>query len=111
MPCPKCGLKMSVPELHFGEAICYGCRLHGRDGRHTAAYFPLGERLLEHLRYIDTERGGLERQITDIDNANEALIAGGARKRDNAIEAVNRDYYTTLAGIQSVGYTGKESKG
>lgn len=103
MPCPKCGCKLNVPELEWREVVCHYCRLQKRDGRTLAAYFPLGEALLEHLRKIDDQRGGLERVRDEADRANEQLIASRERDISNSIESATKDTYTRLAGIQSVG--------
>lgn len=108
MPCPTCGLKLRVPEMEFRETRCDYCRTRGKDGRTSAAYFPLGDRLLEHLRYIDTERDGLDRQKLDVEKANESMLAARERHAANDREAVTKDYYTKIAGIESVGYTGRE---
>lgn len=53
MPCPVCGLTVSVPLMETRESHCFNCQLHGRDGRYFAAYYPLNHILLQHIRDID----------------------------------------------------------
>jgi hypothetical protein len=58
MPCPICGLTVPVPVLETRESVCEGCKLHGRDGRYVAAFYPFNHLLLEHLHDIDPLNGG-----------------------------------------------------
>ena len=85
MPCPTCGLTLKVPVLHTGETICANCVKKGRDGHWKAAYYPLGEGLLEHLRKIDPESDGVRRAALDADLANQQREAGLERSADGAL--------------------------
>ena len=58
MPCPICGLTVPVPVMETRESECEGCRMHGRDGRYRAAFYPFNHILLEHLHDIDPLNGG-----------------------------------------------------
>lgn len=107
MPCPHCRLTLKVPVMHTAEVICGYCRMSGRDGRHRAAFFPLGELLIDHLRSIDPERGAHKEMVDAADRANRALMAARERNVSNTIEASTKEHFTQLVGIQSVGYTGK----
>ncbi len=112
MPCPACRNTIKVPVLRFGEAICGWCEANGKKKTHyRAAYFPLGEALLQHLEMISPERA-----YAAIENAKhhqEDLKRDGAIKREasNTSEAILKENFNQLFEIQSVGYTGKEFRG
>jgi hypothetical protein len=52
MHCPVCDATVQAPYLECAEVFCARCRRNGSDARHMAAYFPLGDALLAHLRSI-----------------------------------------------------------
>lgn len=107
MQCPKCGNgPLRVPQLHFAEIRCNACMSQGYDGRYMAGYFPLGNALLEHLRETDPRRGAIQRMAKQADLANQKLLESQIRQRNNAIEAITKEEFNQLFGIQSVGYTG-----
>lgn len=105
MPCPDCGLELKVPSLQFKEVKCEYCILNRRDGRHMAGYFPLGEALLDHLRFLNPLTGGIERNAAMIDAFNDKLLKTKERDLSNLTETM-KDDYAYIAGIPSVGYTG-----
>jgi hypothetical protein len=109
MPCPHCGLEVKVPVMEFSETKCDYCRMKGRDGRYRAAYFPLGETLIDHLKKIDPERGATRELAEASDRQNRAVLASREREISNTIEASTKENFNRLVGIQQVGYTGKES--
>jgi hypothetical protein len=61
MPCPICHSTLKVPVMETREMWCDECRKRGNDGRYVAAFYPLGEVLLDHLRDIDPQNGGPQR--------------------------------------------------
>jgi hypothetical protein len=107
MPCPIDGLTLKVPVLHTAEVRCDYCRMKGREGRFKAAYYPLGENLIDHLKRIDPERNGHRELVDASDHANKVMLAAKERELSNTIEASTKDHFTSLVGIQSCGYTGK----
>jgi hypothetical protein len=106
MPCPACGSTLKVPVMEMRETICTACAAKGRDSHVMAAFYPLGEVLLDHLRKIDPERDGVRRQARDIDLANDARQASLARAADGALHDGLID--AAMEQFPRVGYTGKE---
>ena len=101
--CPRCRAEVHVPVLRMQQAICPRCR-----AAFAAAYYPLADALLEHLRYTDPYRGGSERQIHEIDVHNERREYRKRRDAMNEAGAVAADLFPQLHQIPQVGYTGKE---
>lgn len=111
MPCPTCGSTLKVPLFEVAEVRCDYCVYNGRDGRHTACYFPLeGDSFLYHLRKLDPIRGWRDKIAAEVDANNDANLRAAERKFERDIEAITKDNFKQLVGIQSVGYTGKEFK-
>jgi hypothetical protein len=106
MPCKntKCMADVPVPTFKFAEVRCPDCRtVHDVTG-----YFPLNDMLLEWLRRIDPERGGLERVLASVDEKMRLRDITRERALSNHIEASTKEHWNFIAGIPSVGYTGKE---
>lgn len=109
MPCPTCGDILRVPVMYSGVTQCPRCtRLKGRDIYHNAAYFPLGENLIDHLKSIDPLGDHLRNRLKDIDKNNTALDATKERDFHNYSEGVIKDYFWSSVNFPKVGYTGKE---
>lgn len=109
MPCPDCGQTMDVPALHFKEVVCAWCRFKGKAAQHLAAYFPLSDLLIDHLKKISPERQS--KAVTrSLDARNAALLKAREREIENEGEAAIKDQWTKIAQIPHVGYTGKEFK-
>lgn len=119
MPCPSpirlgpfgetletCGFELKVPVMETRETVCPKCRLEGRDGRHAAAYYPLNDRLIEHIRSIDYYLGHADHIAEFQDAANKARLETARLDELNAIDAVSLDVRKTFAGIEQVGYGG-----
>lgn len=101
--CPSCQMVTKVPVLKMQYAKCEWCEKEFR-----ACYWPLGEALLQHLRYLDPDRGGAERVLRDVEDAEYLQEFRRKRRvREEAKDAVWDDW-RTLFNIPSVGYTGKE---
>ncbi len=107
MPCPDCGLTLKVPTLRFAEVVCDYCRFKGKAAQHLAAYFPLGDLLIEHLQKIKPERASKAR-LRSLDARNNAILQYRLREVETNGEAAIRDQWNKIAGIEQVGYTGKE---
>lgn len=105
MPCPFCNATLKVSHLKFKESRCERCISNGIDARFMAGYFPLGEALLEHLRYLNPLTGGIERAANDLDKANDLMLKTRERDMSNLTETM-KDDYSYIMGIPSVGYTG-----
>lgn len=108
MPCPACRTELKVPMMETAEVRCGYCKMQGRDARIRAAYYPLGELLIDYLRKIDPERGATKELADEADRANRALLAAQERNVMNSVEAAGKQDFTNIMGIQSVGYTGRE---
>ena len=83
-PCPQCHLALDVPELAFREVRCAYCGFKGLSGRMVLAYFPLGEKLLEHMRRHDPLKGRTQQNVKEVDLHNERRTLG--LERDNAAQ-------------------------
>jgi hypothetical protein len=106
MPCrsTKCMATVPVPVFKFAEVRCQSCRtVHDATG-----YFPLNDMLLEWLRRIDPDRGGIKRVMQSVDEKMRQRDLARERELSNYNEAVGKDYFNRIVGIQQVGYTGKE---
>lgn len=68
--------------------------------------WPLNEALLEHLRKTDPERDGLARMWADLERDEAAKVASDTRTKKNIAEAIWKEEFTRLFGIQSRGYEG-----
>jgi hypothetical protein len=105
MPCPRCKRVARIPVLEMREAKCPHCHK-----RFRAVYYPLGPMLLEHLRYTDPYRGGLERVERDLEVAEEHRLYQGQRKFSRETEAAWKEDKLRLFQGDMVGYTGKEAR-
>ena len=79
---------------------------NGLDARTMAGYFPLGQKLLEHLRDTDPRRGAIQKMAAKADAANALMLRTAIRDRNNSIESITKEDFNRLCGIQSVGWTG-----
>ena len=111
MPCPRCTQDLSVPVAEIREISCESCKLHGREHRVIAGYFPLNDTLIEHLKKLDPERGASQRLNARVLANN---IAHQSRLGQSVVNHASdklRDDFSRIAGIPQVGYTGKEFRG
>lgn len=107
-PCPECHFELQVPVMDTADIRCPYCQIKGRTTRVVAGYWPLNERLIDHLRKLDPLRGHSHELAAEADRRNVArLKAAEANLSDTVISAADDDY-RRLVGIPSVGYTGKE---
>jgi hypothetical protein len=108
-PCPDCRWPMEVGELRFMEARCGYCGYVGKSGRRTLAFFPLNEKLIEHLKRNDPTRDYLYKHLQELDLHNQRVEA--QREAANQEERYDALTDVALSQIPSVGYTGKEIYG
>lgn len=108
MPCPKCGTDLTVPVREIRELSCPTCKARGLEHRVSAGHFPLDDRLISYLQMIDPMRGA-SREMRNRINEHNANFTNEQRKKvlDQA-EAATLDDFNRIAGIVSVGHTGKE---
>ena len=114
MPCPgilsirprrTCGAIVKVPYRESREAVCPECRKRDRDGKNIAAYWPFDEILLEHLRYSDPLRGGIQRQRQKAEARNAAILREADRRQSDAATSLDYVDMRWLADIPTSGMT------
>lgn len=111
MPCPKCGNTLKVPHLEIRELSCYQCKLRGYEHRVSAGYFPLDDRLIDHLKRIDPLRGASKALRSKVDQHNQRHTDQQRQRVLDQTYDAGADDFNRIAGIPSVGYTGKEFVG
>ena len=105
MACPRCHTTLKVPIMELKEIICDYCRFKGRDGGVYASYWPLGEKLLEHLWKISPYTGrDAKRAAQEADRENEARQAAIDKKTE--AEGYDYLYQAALDQLPKIGYTG-----
>jgi hypothetical protein len=110
VPCPRkgCTVEFKLPTPFVSYLMeCPECRACGYPYQHAAGFFELTDRLIEHLRSIDPLNGASRRNRDRVDRTNETIEQAMEREANNLLEAAAKDNFTQMAGIQSVGYTGK----
>ena len=102
--CPKChNAVMEFKPYGFKHTTCPLCQKGSVSG-----WWEFTDQLLQHLRYIDPDRGGIERVFKDLERDEERAEATKQRDFMNKARDVASDMFSEVYGIQSVGYTGKE---
>lgn len=86
MPCPICGLTVPVPQLHTAESHCEYCKVMGRDGRYIAAYYPLNNVLIEHIKTLDPHTDG---PVQSRKRIRAAQLKFEAEKQSKALDAAD----------------------
>lgn len=69
------------------------------------AFFPLNDWLITELRRTDPYRGGLERVFAELEEGEEERERAVLRRLRFGTEALWKDSFTQVFGIQSVGWT------
>ena len=108
MPCPRCTTTLEVPVREIRELSCPLCKLKGREHRVSAGYFPLDDQLIDYLKRLDPERDASWSIRSQVDQHNTAILEAQRAKVIHAAESAANDDFNRIAGIPSVGYTGKE---
>lgn len=101
--CPRCGKTVHVPIMRMQSAHCPACSTQFR-----AVFYPLGDALLEHLRSTDPYRGGVERQMRELERHEQYVEDRKRRQVRSEVEDATKDLANRLLGIPQWGYTGKE---
>lgn len=102
-PCLSCGETLKVPRFGFAEVVCPACRAKGVDSSVKAGYWPLSDMLLDHLRKIDPERGGVERMAQEAEEANARRTATLDKDAQNLRRDIAWD--VALGQLPKIGYT------
>lgn len=102
-PCSACGADLHIPYKHLGEVRCGAC---GKVQK--ASFFPLSDELLSYLRWSDPDRGGTERVLREVEEADSAKQAALKREFKRQHEEIWKEDFRRLFEIPQVGYTGKE---
>lgn len=101
--CSFCGNDYSHPMFTLQAAKCPHC-----EKEELVMNWPLGEKLLEHLRFTDPSRDGLERMWRELEAAELAKEKSSVREKKNLGEAIWKEEFNRVFEIQSKGYTGKD---
>jgi uncharacterized Zn-finger protein len=98
--CPRCEAKVDLDRQVWAFAHCPWC-----DKDFKAVSYDLGNLLLEQLRYLDFDRGGDERILKDMDEANENKVRVDKRDDRNVLEAgVKEDWRQVVMKSPMVGF-------
>lgn len=111
MPCPRCGLELKVPVREIRELSCLYCKMQGREHHVPAGYFPLDDTLIDYLKQIDPERGASRRLRQQVERTNAGVQTAQEQAVMGHTTDAASDDFNRIAGIPSVGYTGKEFRG
>lgn len=96
-PCRSCGHVLSAPVMRFGQIRCEYCHEHGETSLYNVGYFPLCDRLLDHLEQTHPKRGTAWQREHAEENARD--LAAGERKAFNALDGAIRDDFRQLIRI------------
>lgn len=107
MPCPRCGATLKVPLRTSTMVTCDPCRQRGLEYRIPAAHYPLDDTLIDHLKSIDPLRGMSKALRSKVEAHNAALTQQQQQAVLNRLTDKANDDFAQIAGIPSVGYTGK----
>lgn len=99
MPCPRCHYTLQVPVFETWDMRCPYCRLMGYQTRVVAGYWPLNDRLIEHLQKIDPLRGLQAEQAAAADRHNRLLLESQTNDALRPGEAKFEQDYNRLVGI------------
>lgn len=102
---PRCGVRLEIPIRERVEVTCLNCRMHGRDGRTRAEYWPLDDRLLDRLKQIDPKRQWAHQQVREMDLTNHRTQLAAEMAALGEIDAMNFDLYPYIAGIPQFAYS------
>jgi hypothetical protein len=107
--CHECNTWHKVPSFKFEAVSCPYCLLKGRKQMSDVAYWPLGESLLDHLRFIDVFSGGNERVRRAVADRNKFIEAEAAADYRRHVDAGVRDRFNRLVGIPQWGRQGEQA--
>lgn len=99
--CSYCGTDFEHPVYSYQATLCPKC---GK--QELVMNWPLGDRLLEHLRFTDPGRDGLQRLWDDLTSEEAQLEVSQQREKETLGEAIWKEEFTRIFEIQSRGYEG-----
>ncbi len=99
--CSYCGADYHWPMFTLQAAKCPQCAKE-----ELVMNWPLGDKLLEHLRFTDPERDGIQRLERDMAEAELRAELAAERSRSEFGKDLWRDEFTRIFEIQSRGYEG-----
>jgi hypothetical protein len=107
--CEECGSKVPLPVLEIAEVGCDFCNTASRINTHDkklwfTGYFPLCDKLIEHLERTAPKRNGA--WIAEMEAQNRRAALAPKRAFRNHAEAVAKDYWNQVAGNTVIGYGG-----
>jgi hypothetical protein len=104
MKCLQCRTRLAVPELKWGEVKCDTCRSskNYNTAVYYVAYFPLCERLLQHLESTSPKRGWA--WVQRLKDKNTQVRVDLDRRLSNHLESGFMDYRNVIGGVPRVGY-------
>lgn len=102
--CPRCGLTLKAPSRATEMVSCGHCRAKGYEHRWVASHWPMDETLIDYLKELERNIDGRSETIK---RQNAALQKQMLRNVLDPTLAEFEDNFNKLAGIPSVGYTGK----
>lgn len=105
MPCPFCGLSMSVPIRETSDALCANCKSRSRRSHWVTGFWPLDETLLEYLRKL-TRLDTLKRiQADEVHWAAEQRRDTESQDREDRAYGVDK----VIESLPTFRYSGKTS--
>lgn len=104
-PCPKCGLTLKAPARQTELVSCAHCKAKGYEHRWLACHWPFDETLIDHFKDMEREIDSRHLLLRDADRKVKMMQQ---RAVLDPTLAGFEDSFNKLAGIPSVGYTGKE---
>lgn len=102
--CPKCGLTLKAKTRETEMVSCAHCKSKGYEHRWVASHWPMDECLIDHLKMLEKESDDVGNRIK---KQNALLHKQMLRNVLDPALAGFEDNFNKLAGIPSVGYTGK----
>lgn len=92
-------LTLAVNEMRSTKCVC-GKEL-------LVPYWPLGDRLLEHLRSIDVDRGYRTAQLREMDHMDATRLQRVRKQSRGISREMHKDDFTQLFGLPMSGSSGK----
>lgn len=102
MKCDRCFRWVGVAQQKFKTTRCSHCRKE-----HKAFFWVLGESLLEHMRKVDPDTGGIDRVFEEVDQRTAMRDRSLRNDGRNQNEAAGKDSFNFIHEIPTFGYTGK----
>lgn len=98
--CGECNMTLQAPTMLFGEVTCPHCPRQDSRSIYFVGYFPLCDRLLDHLERTHPKRG--DAWAREDAAANAARTKADARANRTHIEGIVDDHLYGLRGIDRV---------